>query len=67
VFEGLGKIRVVDLVLPTKSGHQIRRRCVSQPSDHQAILLQRLGLNLPKNLPFDGTFLKKCSENFRRF
>ena len=59
VFEELGKIRVVDVVLPTRTGGQIRRRCVSQPSDHQAILLQRLGLNLPKNLPLDGKFLKK--------
>jgi transposase len=59
VFAELGKIRVVDVVLPTKSGHRIRRRCVSQPSDHQTILLQRLGLNLPKNLPIDGKFLKE--------
>jgi transposase len=59
VFEELGKIRVVDVVLPTRSGHKIRRRCVSQPSDHQAILLQRLGLNLPKNLPLTGKFLKE--------
>jgi len=59
VFEELGKIRVVDVVLPTKSGYQIRRRCVSQPTDHQAILLQRLGLNLPKNLPLTEKFLEK--------
>jgi len=59
VFEELGKIRVVDVVLPTRSGQVIRRRCVSQPSDHQAILLQRLGLNLPKNLPLAGEFLRK--------
>jgi transposase len=59
VFAELGKIRVVDVVLPTHTGHEIRRRCVSQPNDHQAILLQRLGLNLPKNLPLTGTFLKK--------
>lgn len=58
VFAELGKIRVVDVVLPTRTGHEIRRRCVSQPSDHQAILLQRLGLNLPKNLPLTGKFLK---------
>ena len=59
VFAELGKIRVVDVVLPTHSGHEIRRRCVSQPSEHQAILLQRLGLNLPKNLPLAGKFLKE--------
>jgi transposase len=51
VFEELGKIRVVDVVLPTRSGPTIRRRCVTRPTDHQAILLQRLGLNLPSYLP----------------
>jgi transposase len=59
VFAELGKIRVVDVVLPTRTGQEIRRRCVSQPSDHQAILLQRLGLNLPRNMPLTGKFLKK--------
>jgi transposase len=59
VFAELGKIRVVDVVLATRTGHKIRRRCVSQPSDHQAILLQKLGLNLPKSLPCAGKFLKK--------
>jgi len=59
VFAELGKIRVVDVVLPTRTGHEIRRRCVSQPSEHQAILLQKLGLNIPKNLPLTGKFLKK--------
>jgi len=57
VFVELGKIRAVDVVLPTRTGHEIRRRCVSQPSEHQAILLQKLGLNLPKNLPLMGKFL----------
>jgi transposase len=55
VFAELAKIRVVDVILPTRTGHSIRRRCVSQPTDHQLILLQRLGLNLP----LDGKFLKE--------
>jgi transposase len=59
VFAELGKIRVVDVVLLTRTGHRIRRRCVSQPNDYQAILLQRLGLNLPKNLPLTGKIVKK--------
>jgi transposase len=59
VFEELAKIKVVDVVLPIRSGGHIRRRCVSQPTEHQAILLQRLGLHLPKNLPLAGQFLKK--------
>jgi transposase len=58
VFEELAKIKAVDVVLPVRSGGHIRRRCVSQPTDHQAILLQRLGLNLPKNLPLKNKFLK---------
>lgn len=59
VFAELCKIGVVDVVLPIRTGHQIRRRCVSRPSDHQTILLQKLGLNLPKSLPSAGKFLKK--------
>lgn len=54
VFEELGKIRLVDVILPTRSGPSLRRRCVSQPTEHQAILLQRLGLNLPKHLMLTG-------------
>ena len=37
VFEELAKISAFDVVLPIRPGHQIRRRCVSQPSEHQAI------------------------------
>jgi hypothetical protein len=47
VFEELGKIRLVDVVLPTRPGPEIRKRCVTRPTDRQAILLQRLGLRLP--------------------
>jgi hypothetical protein len=47
VFEEIADISLVDVVLPTKKGIQIRKRCVSRPTAHQAILLQRLGLKLP--------------------
>jgi len=47
VFDELGQIRLVDVVLPTRQGTEIRRRCVTRPNDHQAILLQRLHLQLP--------------------
>jgi len=50
VFEELGKISVVDVVLPTRAGPELRRRCVTRPTEHQAILLQHLGLNLPSNI-----------------
>ena len=51
VIEELSKIKAVDVVMPTRSGIEIRRRCVSQPTDHQAILLQHLGLHLPSHIP----------------
>jgi transposase len=48
VLDELSKINMVDVVLPTRCGVEIRRRCVTQPTEHQAILLQRLGLRLPR-------------------
>lgn len=47
IFEELGEISLVDVVLPTRKGITIRRRCIRKPTGHQAILLARLGLNLP--------------------
>jgi transposase len=54
VFEELGKIQLVDVVLPTRQGTEIRRRCITQPTDHQAILLAHLRLNLPAIRPMEG-------------
>lgn len=50
VLEELQDIRVVDVVLPTRQGIEIRKRCVTKPSEHQQILLHQLGLNLPSRL-----------------
>jgi transposase len=51
IFEELGRISLVDVVLPTREkGVEIRRRCVAQPSEHPAILLDRLRLQLPKQI-----------------
>jgi len=36
--------------LPTRNGVVLRKRCVSQPTEHQQILLQRLALELPSAL-----------------
>jgi transposase len=47
VLAELEEIRVVDVVLPTRQGIEIRKRCITKPSDHQAILLHKLGLHLP--------------------
>lgn len=50
VFEELSDISMVDVVLPTRGGQIIRKRCISRPTEHQAILLQHLGLDLPAAL-----------------
>jgi hypothetical protein len=58
VFEEIGRIKAVDVVLPTKLGTEIRRRCICRPTDHQAILLHHLGLAMPTNLPVTEKILK---------
>jgi transposase len=50
VFDEISQIQMVDVVLPTRSGVNIRRRCVAQPTKHQALLLHRLRLMLPTHL-----------------
>jgi len=50
VFEELSKIKVLDVMLPTRKGITIRKRCITRPSEHQAILLGRLGLELPGSI-----------------
>jgi hypothetical protein len=50
VFQELGDIALVDVVLPTRNGVTIRKRCISRPTEHQAILLQHLNLCLPSSL-----------------
>lgn len=60
VLDEIAQIRMVDVVLPTRSGVEIRKRCISRPEAHQAILLQHLGMVLPANAR-----ITKCSEDNR--
>ncbi|APZ95637.1 IS1634 family transposase [Fuerstiella marisgermanici] len=50
VLAELSEIRSMDVVLPTRTGPEIRTRCVSKPSDHQQILLEKLSLKLPSKI-----------------
>jgi hypothetical protein len=52
IFAELQQISLVDVVLPTRADVSIRKRCVSRPTEHQAILLQRLGLQMPSHIEF---------------
>lgn len=50
VLTELEGIRTVDVVFPTQSGVAVRKRRVTCPTEHQAILLHRLGFQLPSHL-----------------
>jgi len=48
VLAELSKINLVDVILPTSEGVEIRKRCITRPTEHQEILLQHLGLTIPR-------------------
>lgn len=50
VFDEIAQIKVVDVVMPTKQGPVITKRCIAQPTKAQAILLQKLRLHLPQRM-----------------
>jgi transposase len=50
ILEELARIQSHDVVLPTTTHGQLRLRCVTQPDTAQSILLDRLGLVLPKRM-----------------
>lgn len=50
VLEELVRIQSHDVILPTLTHGEIRLRCVTQPDDAQAVLLERLGIVLPKRM-----------------
>jgi transposase len=50
VLDEIGRIKLTDVILPTRNGIEIKLRCVTNPDAHQRILLQHLGLKMPKRL-----------------
>jgi len=50
ILEELKRIQSQDVVLPIAAHRQLRLRCVTQPDPAQAILLDRLGISLPKRM-----------------
>jgi len=59
VLDEVAQIKMVDIVMPTKQGTEIRKRCIAQPTKAQAIILLKLGLLLPQRMKFT-----KCSVDF---
>ena len=48
LLEEMSEVRSLDVVLPTSQGTDLRLRTVSKPEQRLAVLLQKLGLPLPK-------------------
>jgi transposase len=53
VLDELARIQSHDVILPTTTHGDIRLRCIAQPDDAQALLLDRLGIVLPKRMRTD--------------
>jgi transposase len=53
VLEEIKRIQCHDVCLPTTTHGEIRLRCVTQPDELQSMLLDRLGITLPKRLRID--------------
>ena len=49
VIEEICGIKSVDVVVPTRTGKEIKINCVSRPTPHQQILLSHLKLSLPRS------------------
>ena len=50
LLEEIARIQSNDVVLPTATHGEIRLRCITQPDCAQALLLERLGIVLPKRM-----------------
>lgn len=59
VLEELGHIQCGDIVLPTTTGESIRLRSVVSPEKAQRIILQRLGLDLPRRMRIPEHLVQK--------
>jgi transposase len=57
VLEEIKRIHCHDVCLPTTTHGEIKLRCVTQPDELQSMLLDRLGITLPKRLRIDETEL----------
>ena len=50
VLDEISTIKTVEVILPTRDGQEIRKRCVARPTEHQSILLHKLQLTVPTRL-----------------
>ena len=48
ILDELRELKMIDVILTTRSGIDIRKRCLFKPSDHQQILLDHVKIRRPK-------------------
>jgi hypothetical protein len=62
ILDELSRIMAADVVLPLADGSQndLRIRCVMRPDPGQALLIDRLGLDLPRRLRMPLTIEMQC-------
>ncbi len=63
IMEELGHIHSGDVVLPTTTGDRIQLRSIVTPEKAQKIILQRLGIGLPRRMRIPD-LVSKCSGDF---
>jgi transposase len=63
IMEELGNIHSGDIMLPTTTGEKIRLRSIVTPEKAQKIILQRLGIDVPRRMRIPD-FVSKCSGDF---
>lgn len=62
LLEELAQIRSVDVVVPLEHSREMRLRCVVRPEPSQRVLLDRMGLELPRRLRVPDR-AAECSAN----
>ena len=60
VLEELSGIQLVDVILPTRGGLELKRSCVARPTPHQQILLNALGMKIPLQWAKEDVFSKNA-------
>jgi len=50
ILDEVGQIQSGDVILPTTTGEKIRLRCIARPEQEQKVILQHLGIDLPKRM-----------------
>ena len=63
IMEELGNIHSGDIMLPTTTGERIRLRSIVTPEKAQKLILQRLGIDVPRRMRIPD-FVSKCSGDF---